>query len=171
MRLRSVAARARGPLRQQLVEAYVVAVAAHFQGFARDLHSEVVDYIASHVAPQSLANRNILRTGFINQRSLDRGNATNRNLAQDYAKLSFTLWMTLDRLDNRTQSRRPRLDALIEWRNAIAHQSFDVAQPGGRTIVRLTDGDNWREACGAVAATLDSAMRAHLTGILGRRPW
>ena len=44
-------ARGRRYTTQQINQAYAVLLAAHFQGFCRDLHSECVDHILAVMAP------------------------------------------------------------------------------------------------------------------------
>src|SRR5205814_3348768 len=71
---------------EQLNFAYLVAVAAHFQGFCRDLHTEAVDaFIAAIPSPLFM----ILRSTLTKSRSLDRGNANGGTISEDFARLGM----------------------------------------------------------------------------------
>src|SRR3982751_6388406 len=63
---------------QQINQAYAVLLAAQFQGFCRDLHSECADHLVSPVADPDL--RELLRDNLLFGRKIDRGNANPANL-------------------------------------------------------------------------------------------
>ena len=73
--------------------------------------------------------------------------------------------------DPRNEARLTALDTLNDWRNAIAHQSFDPGKLGGRTSARLSDVRRFRRICNALAGEFDAVIRDHLTVILGVPPW
>src|SRR5205823_5921323 len=75
-------ARGRRYAMQQINHAYVVLLAAHFQGFCRDLHSECVDHILDVCAPPGPL-RPLLRAEMTRGRQLDRGNAQPSSLGAD----------------------------------------------------------------------------------------
>ena len=83
---------------QQINHAYVLLLAAEFQGFCRALHDECIEAILK-VIPTTLKNvvKESLRLG----RQLDRGNATPASLGSDFGRLGFQLWPTLHRIDPR----------------------------------------------------------------------
>jgi hypothetical protein len=68
---------------QQFNRAYAVMLAAQFQGFCRDLHSECVDHIVGMI-PSPLAVRPLVLDEFMRDRKLDRGNAQTGSLGADF---------------------------------------------------------------------------------------
>src|SRR5204862_5713960 len=63
---------------QQINQAYAMLVVAQYQGFCRDLHSECVDHLLRPVTSASLLL--VLRTEFLTNRKLDRGNPNPGNI-------------------------------------------------------------------------------------------
>src|ERR1700720_560036 len=74
-------ARGRRYATQQVNQAYAVLLAAQFQGYCRDLHSECVDHLVA-AAPLSL--QPILLAELTWSRQLDRGNAHPSSLSADF---------------------------------------------------------------------------------------
>ena len=70
----------------------------------------------------------------------------------------------------RNSVRQKLLDKLNEWRNAIAHQSFDPVKLGGKTL-KLSQVRRWRKACDQLALAFDVTTRRHLQGLTGTLPW
>lgn len=171
----SVAGTARGrrAATAQVTQAYAVLVSSHFQRFCRELHSEAIDHVVLSLsepwARPIVANR--LGEG----RKLDTGNPNPGNIGSDFSRLAIALWTRMSELDARTPGRRVRLESLNRWRNAIAHQDFgpgkDLDLGSGRTDLRLSDVTAWRTACDHLARTMDAAVAAHLTALVGRAPW
>ncbi len=96
---------------RQLNHAYTVLLAAEFQGFCRDLHTEGVDAVKRAV-PLSL--QSAVEKQFLLSRQLDRGNASPSTLRADFGRFDFTLWAEIDRID----PRGPLLRRLLEEMNA-----------------------------------------------------
>src|SRR5580700_2423715 len=83
---------------EQVNHAYAVLLAAQFQGFCRDLHSECVAYLASVVATHP-ALRDVLQDEFNLGRQLDRGNAQSGSLGADFGRLGIDFWPELEAYD------------------------------------------------------------------------
>src|SRR5437588_9385019 len=76
---------------QQINRAYAVLLAAHFQGFCRDLHTECVEHLLRVIAPPA-ALRILVSSEFIRGRQLDRGNAQSSSLGADFGRLVLDFW-------------------------------------------------------------------------------
>ena len=162
-------ARGRRFATQQINHAYAVLLSSQFQGFCRDLHSECAVSLAGAVTPT--AYEAILRTEFLQNRKLDKGNPNPGNIGTDFNRLGLNFWDDVKAYDARNNGRRIRLQRLNDWRNAIAHQDFDPAKLGGTTTLRLDTIRSWRSACDGLAASFDAVMRTHLILYTGAPPW
>jgi len=156
---------------QQLNHAFVLLLAAQFQGFCRDLHGESVDFVANAVGgPGGL----ILKEELTKDRKLDRGNANPASLGADFGRLKVLFWNSVHSLDRRNELRQDRLEQLNIWRNAIAHQDFDPEKLGRAskdTSLQLAEVRRWREACNQLAIHFDEAVGAKLPTDFGKTPW
>ena len=119
---------------EQLNYAYLAAVAAQFQGFCRDLHSEAVGAFAA-AAPRISA---IIVLTLTKNRRLDQGNAHEGTIAEDFARVGMEgFW---DRVAAHgglalTKARRRRLDGQrADGVGALADPAVGVepAEPGER---------------------------------------
>jgi len=155
---------------QQFNRAYAVMLAAQFQGFCRDLHSECVDHLVRMIH-SPLAVRPLVRDEFTRDRQLGRGNAHPSSLGADFRRLGIQLWAEMEAHDPRTSSLKRFLEELNQWRNAIAHQDFDPQRFGGTTNLRLNQVRRWRRACERLARGLDEVMRRHMQSLTGSSPW
>jgi hypothetical protein len=153
---------------QQVNQAYAVLLAAQFQGFCRDLHTECADYLAGVVTPVAL--RPVVLGEMKRARQLDRGNAQPSSLGADFGRFGVTFWVALDAYQAENAARRALLEDLNNWRNAIVHQDFDPAVLGGTTL-RLQRVRRWRGACHRLARAFDEVMRRHLSTLSGASPW
>lgn len=152
---------------QQINHAYTVLLAAQFQGFCRDLHSECTEHLVQHIGPLSF--RTNLRTLLNRGRKLDRGNASVGNVGSDFGCFICNFWDEVRKLDKRNLVRQNLLDELNEWRNAIAHQDF--TKVGGGLRLQLQTVAKWRNACGRLAVTFDRVLDQHLAALTGVSPW
>ena len=159
-------------LRQQLVDAYILALAGQFQLYCRTLHTDAVAFAANNVSPASAAP---IVNALAHRRLLDHGNAHSSALGADFEWLGPELWTALVKSDQRNRLRRTRLDQLNAWRNAVAHQARPLAPrdaaaaaSAARTLrwARL-----WRADCSALAHQMDRYVQGRLTSLLGIRPW
>lgn len=67
---------------QQINRAYVVLLSSEFQGFCRDIHSEVIDHLVKTVSPKSLAV--VLKAEFVLHRQLENKNPTPSAIGADF---------------------------------------------------------------------------------------
>src|SRR5437868_14245203 len=79
-------------LAEENLRGYVVLLSAHFQGFARDLHSETALVIASKVR-SSL--QPLIQAHLSAHRALDHGNPNAENIAKDFDRFGFNLKVKL----------------------------------------------------------------------------
>src|SRR5689334_12475510 len=86
-RVRVGGGRGRRYATEQLDFFYLVAIAAQFQGFCRDLHSEAAVALASLVPSPSL--KTILQANLTSSRGLDKGNANWSTIGEDFARLGM----------------------------------------------------------------------------------
>lgn len=154
---------------QQINQAYVMLLSGQFQGFCRDLHTECVDHFVGAASPPVL--QGLLRSGFLRERKLDRGNPSPGNVGEDFNRLGLRFWDIINAHDSRSAQRQKHLETLNAWRNAIAHQNFDPAKLGGKTSVQLVEVRQWNTACDGLAQVFDAVLRRHLSSILGNPPW
>jgi hypothetical protein len=67
---------------------YVLLLAAHFQGFCRDLHTECAQIIASKVRPSLEI---LFQSQFSTRRELDRSNANVKSIIEDFSRFGFAM--------------------------------------------------------------------------------
>jgi hypothetical protein len=155
---------------QHINDAYIVLLAAHFQQFCRDLHSEAVEALAASTPHADLVERALLFG-----RQLNRGNATPGTLGADIHRLDIELWSALAKRDQRTPARQRRLEQLNVWRNAVAHRDFRLSSSAQATVAGTTRSlafaRSCRECCQVLARQFDAVVAARLGARLGRSPW
>lgn len=151
-------------------DACIVLLAAHFQQFCRDLHTEAAEAIAASTPHKKLVERALLLG-----RQLDRGNATPAALGADFRRLGVELWRHLSTWDRRTPARRRRLEQLNVWRNAVAHRDFRLSPSARATVAGTTRSlafaRSCRACCDVLAPQFDAVVELRLWGQLGRPPW
>jgi hypothetical protein len=155
---------------QQLNQGYALLLAAHFQGFCRDLHTECVDSLLTALAPPPLVWP-LLQREFTRGRYLDRSNAQPASLGADFGRLDFDFWAEVVNLNARNRHYQSDLEQLNEWRNAIAHQDFNPARLGGTASLRLLQVKRWRVACRRLARAFDEVVRRRMEVLTGATPW
>jgi RiboL-PSP-HEPN len=155
---------------EELNHAYAVMLAAHFQHFCRNLHSEAAQHLASAASPTALSD--VLHALLVKGRQLDQGNARASSLGDDFGRFGFKFWPAVHAKHPRNGARQRLLDALIDWRNAIAHQNFSGSKPlVPLPPLRFSHVDRWRSACNALAQSMDSVVRDRIHAVVGHRPW
>lgn len=157
---------------QQLNYAYVTLLAARFQGFARTLHSQTADQIAS--ATHSLDYEVLLFESLTSGRRLDRQNAHPVAIAKDFERFGVDIWEQVEAMRSRNDERRKKLEALITWRNAIAHHDIDTKlSKGALDPVRINFDTctSWRRALNVLAVGLDQAAADRCQELGIARPW
>lgn len=160
---------------EQLNYSFLIAVAAHFQGFCRDLHSESVGALAA-AAPKL---QTILLATLTRNRRLDQGNANDGNIAEDFGRIGMEdFWdrVAAEGGTTHTRARRLRLEQMNLWRNAIAHNNFEQNQVRINKLdrhlrPRLAEGRQCRTACDQLALQLDAAVAGFLAHVVGSPPW
>jgi hypothetical protein len=144
-------------------------LSSQFQGFCRDLHSEAAEKICHPVGGDERLR--LLRIRLTIGRKLDSGNPNPGNLGGDFGFFDLRLWHALEARDPANAERNKELERLNEWRNAIAHQSFDPTKLGGRNALRLEEVRRWRRTCEQLADDMDVVVGAHVATITGVNPW
>lgn len=157
------------PPNPQLIDenlrACVLLLAAHFQGFCRDLYIESAQVIVSKVRRPAL--QVLFQAQFSARRELDHANAHFGTIVKDFNRFGFAVKATLDALPGAT-ALKTDLHALNEWRNAAAHQNVVLPGGGPLTVARI---QGWRISCDTLATALDRIMYNQLRVRLRRRPW
>jgi hypothetical protein len=151
---------------QQINQAYVVLLSSQFQAFCRDLHSECTDLFVQGITPAD--RRLAIRRVFAANRKLDFGNPNPGNIGSDFNRFGINFWGNVSSIDVRNQDRQKRLEELMLWRNAIAHQDFTSLT--GATL-HLRQVRNWRSACDHMSVAFDEVLRLRLQSVLGASPW
>ena len=154
---------------QQINRSYAVLLAAQFQGFCRDLHSESVDYLVNSLSPTAM--QLIVRNELLRNRQLDRGNAQPASLGTDFGRLRVDFWTQVTLHNAANSDRKAKLVELNDWRNAIVHQDFSPTKLGGEATLRLSRVQQWRRDCGYLAQSFDEVMRRHVGAVTWMLPW
>lgn len=155
----------------QVNAAYIIAIAAQFQGFCRDLHTEGSFAVAGMVPTHLEA---LVASALTSTRNLDRGNALPGKIAEDFRRLSIDLWPAVYARHPSWQSRRDRLEVLMIWRNALAHDapiSTGNQQKIAGTRPTKAYARQWRNNVNLLATAFDAVVARELRGTLGQRPW
>lgn len=159
---------------EQLNHAYLVAVAAHFQKYCRDLHTEATNHLANAIANRAV--QQAFLSVMIQGRKLDVGNANSANITGDFKRLGLgRIFDELEQRNGLNRRRKRRLDQLVTWRNAIGHQDF-LFTP--QALAELQDTKptlvwvrRWRSALDQLAGELDEVVAAHVGRVVGAHPW
>lgn len=166
--------RGRRYLTEQLNHAYLLAVAAHFQKYCRDLHTDATSSLMN-----TIGNRDVQQAFLFvmfQGRKLDVGNANSANITADFKRLGIArIFDDLEGLDRLNKKRKKRLDQLITWRNAIGHQDF-VFTPQELAELQTTKPTlawvrSWRSTLDQLAGDLDEVVAAYVGRVVGARPW
>ncbi|MCC6334315.1 MAG: hypothetical protein IT380_10050 [Myxococcales bacterium] len=166
--------RGRRYLTEQLNHAYLVALAAQFQKFCRDLHTEATNHLMNTIGNQDV--RQVFLSIMTQGRKLDSGNANSPNITSDYKRLGIVkVFDELKQLNALNEARKKRLDQLVTWRNAIGHQDF-VFTPDELGMLENTKPNlawvrRWRRILNELAKGLDEVLAAHIGRVVGTRPW
>jgi hypothetical protein len=158
---------------EQLNQSLIVRLAAEFQGFSRDLHSEVFNLMLDNQVSTDAGTLIILRANFMHARFVDSGNANPGNLGNDYARLGIAL---KDELKSKYPSRQPQwyssLDRLNRARNAIAHSNAaQLAKCRDEQPLTLRSAKRWRSSLNGLAVAMDAVVGAYLKDLYGKDPW
>lgn len=151
---------------------YAVLIAAHFQGFCRDLHSEAADYVIRQTSAQ-VPGMAYWIAQLVHERALDKRSATAGHIGSDFGRFGFSIWKETKEQDWRNEKRHAHLESLSKWRNAIAHQNFDRATLGDEagSPLRLARVRVWRDACTGLARSFDDVVRVRVREMVRTDPW
>jgi hypothetical protein len=109
-------ARGRRYTTQQINRAYAVLLASQFQGFARDLHTESVDYLVVVIPHPRF--RAAMREELLWNRQLDTRNATQATLGGDFGRLGIlNFWAQVDAVLVNNNLRRQGIEQLNTWQS------------------------------------------------------
>lgn len=160
---------------RQICSALIMRLATEFQGFARDLHDEAVEFLGVSVSAGNARVASALHAGLAANRILDKGNANADALGKDFSRLGFIFWKALD-VDHPKSSNewRRELTKLVEMRNALAHD--DPAKIGRlRSDGYVVDDARvrrWHGNLDSLALAMDDVVSRSLATLLGTdRPW
>ena len=156
-------------LADENLRGYVVLLAAHFQGFCRDLHGEAA--VAAGAAAPNLTPlmRLLVQTVLLADRRLDGGNATHEALTADFDRFAFDSGALLGAAHPDNPQRVTRLGHLNKWRNYAAHQKKSPPQTAG--TLDLPSVRLWRDSCDGLAVSLDGVLYNQLAALTGVAPW
>jgi hypothetical protein len=153
---------------RQINHGYAVLLAAEFQGFCRELHTEAVRYLVAAV-PTEL--QLIVDRALTLNRQLDRGNANPATLGSDFGRLGLVWWKSVDEVESAGADLRDELEKLNTWRNAVAHNDFDPKKLGGTMVLTLSMVRGWRKVCNQLAVALDQVLADHIATSTKALPW
>ena len=164
-----------GPaVRKVLVRSLVLALASEFQGFARELHDEAAEFLASTIAGGNQGQFEVIRNNLVIGRGVDRVNAKPETLRVDFARLGVAnLWNDIARAVPSGHRWRQQLERLNEARNAIAHDEENKLQLLATQGFPITIATmhSWRAACNGVSRHIDTILENHIAQLTGVRPW
>jgi hypothetical protein len=154
----------------QLNYVYAGQVAAQFQRFCRDLHTEAANAMLGHITvPPNTGLAAVISGALTRGRKLDRGNPGSDNIGKDFGILGLTgIWDDVRAHDARNEDRRVQLEELLTWRNAIAHQDFSRLPDVNLKLARVR---GWRSACHQFAISFDWVVADRIRRMVGTRPW
>jgi hypothetical protein len=160
---------------EQLNWSITFRLAGEFQGFARELHSQAVDFMENSIASTNPALAKVVSNEVLSNRQLDRGNANPGAIGSDFSRIGLLLWPSLATADRRANRWNSELETLNLARNAIAHDDqdefFKLGQ-AGKLPITLTVVRTWRRALDSLATTMDDVVGDYLSTLLGvPRPW
>ena len=160
-------------LADENLRGYVMLLAAHFQGFCRDLHSECVQAAARAVPVPMLL---LFQTLCQQDRKLDKENAKYSGIKADFERFKFDLTAALTTdpaLAPAVQATNAgyitRINHLNAWRNYAAHHN--VLPPAHGGPLTLPTVQSWQAACAGLATELDRVMYNQLQLLTGTAPW
>lgn len=154
------------PLAHESLQAYVMLLSGHFQGFCRDLYTECSQLCANAV-PVGL--RTAVQAQFATELKLNTGNPTVENIRKDFQRFAFAL--DLASADPANPTRITDLGHLNYWRNAVAHQKVTPPPGGVPAVLTLAIVQTWRTSCDGLATSLDYIMNKEMLRVLGVAPW
>lgn len=148
-----------GAATQQLSFAYAMMVSSQFQGFCRDLHTEVALHLFALADSKHAHLADIVRARLLEGRKLDQGNPNPGNIGSDFGRFGVDYWALVEARGSRSHTAKLAIEDLAVWRNAIAHNDFTAAKLGGKQTLTLEDVRAWRNHANRLAIDFDSVLR------------
>lgn len=150
----------------------ILVLAAEFQGFARELHDEVSEFLASAIARGNQKYFEIVRNNLTASRHLDAVNAKPDSIGADFQRLGVSdLWGDIEKGDPHGARWHSQLGILNKARNAVAHGNPAMLTSLSGVTVNATTIVSWRSACDGVSELMDGILMNYLTNTTGRVPW
>ncbi len=147
----------------ECLRSYVMLLSAHFQGFCRDLYTEMSLRVASATSP------NLTRAIQIQCDSdlkLNNRNADYATIKSDYERfgIDFDTALAPDEPTRKlNKARRSKLHQLNQWRNYCAH--YNDSHPTEAGTFGLAEVRDWKQACDEFVRELDRIATIHLTSM------
>jgi len=111
---------------EEWTHALILRLASEFQGFCRDLHSDVSEAVALTLAASDEEVRLLILVGLTTDRALNGRSADPQTLANDFARFRITLWPELEKRHPRAAPVwRESLRLLHAARNGVVHDDLD----------------------------------------------
>lgn len=150
----------------------ILVLAAEFQGFARELHDEASEFLASAVARGDQKYFEIVRNNLTISRSLDAVNAKPASVAADFQRLGISdLWEDIEKSSPDGARWHSQLGILNKARNAVAHGNPAMLNSLSGIMVNTVTIVSWRSACDGVCELMDGILMNYLKDTTGRVPW
>lgn len=138
--------------------AYALLLSAQFQGFCRDLHTEVVLHAVQLARSKHGPLADLLHARLVEGRKLDQGNPNPGNIGSDFGRFSISFWNLVEARDARCPAARGALEDVANWRNAIAHNDFTSPRLRGQNSLSLARIRAWRADCNLLAVAFDAVV-------------
>lgn len=156
---------------EQLRRMLVVALAAEWQGFARDLFYDGVEAVTATIARHEIEPvAEMIWMSLTRRRRLDRGNADQSALSEDFRQIGlYELWSRLDERTTDGRELRGVLTDVMNARNAVAHGSESQMNVLEREGVTIDVGAvrRWHDSLDRLAAMLDIIVTDHVDTLVG----
>lgn len=159
-----------------LAHAYIIVMLREFQAFARDLHDISVECLVTASGAARFLHP-MLTEGLIGGRALDRGNATQAAIKNDFKRIGLVpinIGVHNKRWSGPDGGDKAIFDVLVELRNALGHGNevaLDLLISTGRANDTLTWARDKRPVLNRYARALDRIVWDHLVKTIGSEPW
>lgn len=145
------------------LRAYATLLSAHFQGFCRDLYTEVAQKVVDRIKQAGL--RPIVQAQFAAGLKLDKVNPTLDALADDFGRFGIADLRAAIGTTPPADLHKGRLKAMNGCRNKCAHGEPVIPE------LLLTNIQDWRNSCDWVASRLNVVVYDRLWTAFRAVPW
>lgn len=157
---------------EAIVWSMILVLAAEFQGFARELHDESSEFLASAIGHADQTYFEIVRNNLTANRGLDRENAKPETMSTDFRRLGiFNLWDRIESTGPDGSRWHSQLGILNKARNAVAHGDLAKLDSLSGVTVNAATIASWRRACDGICELMDQLLMNYLKDATGREPW